>query len=120
MLFRNHSILTSTRLLPWALALALPVSVAAETTENKREKTPETMVAALAEDESVEDVEQSEPRVKESDAKSRSAKKQQAEKVASNPKPASQTPSKVAPNIDLKEVAPPPKPSPNTDSAAVT
>ncbi|MCK2150246.1 succinylglutamate desuccinylase/aspartoacylase family protein [Marinobacter alexandrii] len=78
------------------------------------------MVAALAEDESVEDVEQSEPRVKESDAKSRSAKKQQAEKVASNPKPASQTPSKVAPNIDLKEVAPPPKPSPNTDSAAVT
>ncbi|WP_138438329.1 succinylglutamate desuccinylase/aspartoacylase family protein [Marinobacter alexandrii] len=120
MLFRKHSILTSTRLLPWALALALPVSVAAETTENKREKTPETMVAALAEDESVEDVEQSEPRVKESDAKSRSAKKQQAEKVASNPKPASQTPSKVAPNIDLKEVAPPPKPSPNTDSAAVT
>nr|WP_322003926.1 succinylglutamate desuccinylase/aspartoacylase family protein [Marinobacter alexandrii] len=78
------------------------------------------MVAALAEDESVEDVEQSEPRVKESDAKSRSSKKQQAEKVASNPKPASQTPSKVAPNIDLKEVAPPPKPSPNTDSAAVT
>ncbi|WP_425593649.1 succinylglutamate desuccinylase [Marinobacter alexandrii] len=120
MLFRKNSILTSTRLLPWALALALPVSVAAETTENKREKTPETMVAALAEDESVEDVEQSEPRVKESDAKSRSAKKQQAEKVASNPKPASQTPSKVAPNIDLKEVAPPPKPSPNTDSAAVT
>ncbi len=120
MLFRRHSVLTSTRLLPWALALALPVSVVAETADTERDKTPETMVAALAEDESVEDVEQSEPRVKESEAKSRSVNKPPAKDVASKPKPASQTPNKVAPNIDLKDVAPPPKPSPNTDSAAVT
>ncbi|WP_286221153.1 succinylglutamate desuccinylase/aspartoacylase family protein [Marinobacter apostichopi] len=120
MLFRRLSVLTSTRLLPWALALALPVSVAAETAGSEGDKTPETMVAALAEDESVEDVEQSEPRVKEAGAKSGSAKTQPAKDVASTPKPASQTPNKVAPNIDLKDVAPPPKPSPNTDSAAVT
>ncbi len=120
MLFRRHSVLTSTRLLPWALALALPVSVVAETADTERDKTPETMVAALAEDESVEDVEQSEPRVKESEAKSRSVNKPPAKNVASKPKPASQTPNKVAPNIDLNDVAPPPKPSPNTDSAAVT
>ncbi len=120
MLFRRHSVLTSTRLLPWALALALPVSVVAETADTERDKTPDTMVAALAEDESVEDVEQSEPRVKESEAKSRSVNKPPAKNVASKPKPASQTPNKVAPNIDLNDVAPPPKPSPNTDSAAVT
>ena len=125
MLFRRYSVLTSIRLLPWALALALPVSVAAETASNERDKTPETMVAALAEDESVEDVEQSEPRVqsepqkKKPDAQSKTAQKQPSDKVANKSKPAAQTPNKVAPNIDLKDVAPPPKPAPNADSTPV-
>lgn len=120
MLFHRHPILTSTRLLPWALALALPVSVAAETASKAREKTPETMIAALAEDESVEDVEQSQPRVPESEKAPAPAQQPQAKEVTNAAKPESQTPNKVAPNIDLKEVAPPPKPPSNSNATVVT
>ena len=119
MLFPRHPQLTAFRLLPLALALTLPVSVAAESTGKESGKTPGTMVAALAEDESVEDVEHSEPRVGEPSKQSRESEKTSSVEVAKTPKPATQTPNKVAPNIDLKDVAPPPKPTPTTDSTTV-
>lgn len=78
-----------------------------------KNKTANVLVAELAEDESVEDIEQSEPR------------KAQAAASTPDPEPAPELPAskpgkdtpdnpakKVAPNIDLKEVAPPPVPEP--------
>jgi len=119
MLFPRHPQLTAFRLLPLALALALPVNLAAETSGKEHQGTPETMVAALAEDESVEDVEQSEPRVKEPGTQPRKDEKPSSAQATNTPKPATQTPNKVAPNIDLKDVAPPPKPAPTSESTTV-
>jgi len=78
----------------------------------------EVLVAELAEDESVEDVEHSEP-LRSSEPKAGNGKADTAQR--SNEKSASQdkTPDstaepaveEVAPNVDLKEVAPPPKPA---------
>lgn len=68
----------------------------------------EVLLAELAEDESVADVEQSEPRRKAGQATAPKAGSTP-EIVAPKPVP---KPKKVAPNIDLKEVAPAPTPEP--------
>ena len=83
----------------------------------------EVLVAELAEDESVEDVEHSEP-LRSSEPKAGNGKADTAQR--SNEKAASQdkTPDstaepaveEVAPNVDLKEVAPPPKPAEPAES----
>lgn len=103
MLFHWHQKLTLSRLFPGMLALCLPASVLADPPADTGTKTSEILVAELAEDENVEDIEQSRPR--------KTRKPETAEPVTAavgekaKPKPAK----KVAPNIDLKEVAPAPK-----------
>lgn len=84
-------------------------ALAGQEKENK-----EVLIAELAEDESVEDVENSEPR-KSSAARSSGDKTEQKgnqEKTSppESAKPESEKPKKVAPNIDLKEIAPVPEP----------
>ena len=85
----------------------------------------EMLVAELAEDESVEDVEHSEP-LRSSEPKSDSGKADTAqtsdEKSVSQDKTSDSTSEpaveEVAPNVDLKEVAPPPKPTEPANSGA--
>ncbi|KEF33092.1 hypothetical protein D777_00100 [Marinobacter nitratireducens] len=92
-------------LLSGTLLVSLTTATQADENQAQKTKTGTVLVAELAEDESVEDIEQSEPR------------KAQSTKEAPEPKPSvnnrgQDTPDnpakKVAPNIDLKEVAPPP------------
>lgn len=106
MLFHWHQRLTSLRLLPCVLALGLPVYANAESSTAESDKAPDTRVAVLSEDENVEDVEQSQPR------RSQSTEQASSTPVASNTKSSSaKSAKKVAPNIDLKEVAPAPEPT---------
>nr|WP_312846306.1 succinylglutamate desuccinylase/aspartoacylase family protein [Marinobacter arenosus] len=89
----------------------------AETSATDSEKSPETRIAVLAEDESVEDVEQSRPRETGDAAPNAS---ETASASASGPKAADSAEpksKKVAPNIDLKEVAPAPEPTPQSAPA---
>ncbi|MEE3117175.1 MAG: succinylglutamate desuccinylase/aspartoacylase family protein [Pseudomonadota bacterium] len=119
MLFHGLHKLTWLPLMSGLLVLGLPAFAAAETTTSENDKTPETMVAALAEDENVEDVERSEPRA---DANSDAQPEPQPKTTAAQATPTKPA-SKVAPNIDLKEVAPAPEPTtpaqaPVTETAA--
>lgn len=83
----------------------------------------EMLVAELAEDESVEDVEHSEP-LRSSEPKKNSGKadttQKSDEELASQDKTPDSTAEpaveEVAPNVDLKEVAPPPKPAEPAES----
>ncbi|WP_228739367.1 succinylglutamate desuccinylase/aspartoacylase family protein [Marinobacter arenosus] len=112
-----HYTLTPFRPLACALALAVPAFVQAETSATDSEKSPETRIAVLAEDESVEDVEQSRPRETGDAAPNAS---ETASASASGPKAADSAEpksKKVAPNIDLKEVAPAPEPTPQSAPA---
>lgn len=108
MLFSKLQTLTNVTAALCLLMLALP-AIAQENPPASKEKTvlaQEILLAELAEDESVEDVEQSEPR--------RIADKVPApivDPAEEKPKPAPK-PKKVAPNIDLKEIAPAPTPEP--------
>ncbi|MBW0147956.1 succinylglutamate desuccinylase/aspartoacylase family protein [Marinobacter sp. CAU 1620] len=117
MLLHWHYTLTPFRPLACALALAVPAFVQAETSATDSEKSPETRIAVLAEDESVEDVEQSRPRETGDAAPNAS---ETASASASGPKAADSAEpksKKVAPNIDLKEVAPAPEPTPQSAPA---
>ncbi|WP_144820812.1 succinylglutamate desuccinylase/aspartoacylase family protein [Marinobacter piscensis] len=89
--------------------LALPANVLAESSENTQQtqSSREILLAELAEDESVQDVEQSEPL-----QGSRTSGKKTTPEIKSIQPEAAPTPNKVAPDIDLKEVAPAPAPEP--------
>ena len=88
--------------IPWLSAPLL-----AETDSAKASKKSEVLVAELAEDESVEDVEQSAPlQTKGQEHKSRKPEAPRGGAGVDTPSAASR---KVAPNIDLKQVAPPPE-----------
>src|SRR6056297_346161 len=88
--------------IPW-----LSVPVLAETDSAKAGKKSEVLIAELAEDESVEDVEQSAPlQTKGKDNKARQPEAPQGGAGIDTPSAGSR---KVAPNIDLKQVAPPPE-----------
>ncbi|WP_438616568.1 succinylglutamate desuccinylase/aspartoacylase family protein [Marinobacter salinexigens] len=110
-------------LISGALFFSLPGM--AQTTESQepapvaKSKTGSVIVAELAEDESVEDIEQSEPR-KAPSAGSTAEPEPELERPASSR--GTDTPDnpakKVAPNIDLKEVAPPPAPEPQVAAPA--
>lgn len=80
--------------------LALPSAYAANGQQSKQEM----LLAELAEDENVEDVERSRPRRTNGEAV------RPAQKQATQPEPGKDTPAptRVAPNLDLKEVTPPP------------
>ncbi|MBJ6136432.1 succinylglutamate desuccinylase/aspartoacylase family protein [Marinobacter litoralis] len=77
---------------------------------------PVNLVAQLAEDESVEDVVQSEPlhNTKKTSPKAKApAEPETTKSVEAEPAPTKpQQPRKIAPNVDLKEVAPMPEPEP--------
>ncbi len=88
--------------IPW-----LSAPVLAETDSAKASKKSEVLIAELAEDESVEDVEQSAPlQTKGKDNKARQPAVPQGGAGIDTPSAGSR---KVAPNIDLKQVAPPPE-----------
>ncbi|TYC56950.1 succinylglutamate desuccinylase/aspartoacylase family protein [Marinobacter sp. BW6] len=88
--------------IPWLSAPLL-----AETDSAKASKKSEVLIAELAEDESVEDVEQSAPlQTKGKDNKAPKPKAPQGGAGIDTPSAGSR---KVAPNIDLKQVAPPPE-----------
>jgi predicted deacylase len=113
MLFSRLQTLTNIRPLLCLLMLAIPASVAmADPPSNRKQMAPtrEILLAELAEDESVEDVEHSEPRRRAGKALAPVADST-LENAAPKPKPA-RKPKKVAPNIDLKDVAPAPVPEP--------
>lgn len=99
------------------LMLAVPaVTMADPPADRKQVKAArEILLAELAEDESVADVEQSEPLRKAGKAPAPAADaapENPKQKPASTAKP---KPKKVAPNIDLKDVAPAPTPEPLAD-----
>ena len=112
MLLHRHYTLTQLRLLACMMALGMPVFAVAESSADDSGKGTATRVAVLAEDENVEDVEQSTPRRQENASQTGSGS------VIGDTKPAAtksaqasgtKDAKKVAPNIDLKEVAPPPE-----------
>ncbi|MGO1709009.1 MAG: hypothetical protein ACTHZH_15280, partial [Oleiphilaceae bacterium] len=117
MLFSKLQTLTSTVAALSLLMLARPTIVQAAPPAEKEKATlaRELLLAELAEDESVEVVERSEPRRQTDKAPAPSVdsgpEESAPEKNAEKPKPALK-PIKVAPNIDLKEVAPAPTPEP--------
>jgi len=96
---------------PWILLIGLVMpwlsaSVLAETDSANAGKESEVLIAELAEDESVEDVEQSAPlQAKAKENKSRSPEASGGAGI-DTPSAGSR---KIAPNIDLKQVAPPPE-----------
>lgn len=98
----SHRILLIGLVMPW-----LSVPVLAEADSEKAGKKSEVLIAELAEDESVEDVEQSVPlQTKGQDSKVRKPQAPQGGAGIDTPSAGSR---KVAPNIDLKQVAPPPE-----------
>ncbi|WP_257900237.1 succinylglutamate desuccinylase/aspartoacylase family protein [Marinobacter sp. F4206] len=112
MLFHWQYTLTPLRLLACLMALGLPALAVAESSAEGTGKNADTRVAVLAEDENVEDVEQSSPR------RQGNASQTGSTAVSSDTKPAptksvqssgTKDAKKVAPNIDLKEVTPAPK-----------
>jgi len=120
MLFYRLKMLTALTTPFCLLMLALPAVSLADPPVSKAQ-TPaaqEILLAELAEDENVEDVEHSEPRRSSPEAPAPDVVPA-AEEVTPAPKPKrSSKPKKVAPNIDLKEVAPAPTPEPPKDPAA--
>lgn len=106
------------------VSVCLPTMALAESSGTTgKEKASDTMVAALAEDENVEDVERSEPLG--SDSQKPVDKKAEPETPKSEPataknqakKETKQKPKKVAPDIDLKEVTEPPKEQPEATAS---
>ncbi|MFV8569614.1 succinylglutamate desuccinylase/aspartoacylase family protein [Marinobacter sp. SBS5] len=126
MLFqRHHHRTTHTMLAGFFLALAPFSALADNPNAQAVSETPEPLVAQLAEDESVEDVVHSEPRrdtQKKSSPKAKEPAQPEAKKAAKAGKQSTPTsepnatkpkqPRKIAPNVDLKEVAPMPEPEP--------
>ncbi len=115
MLFSRLQTPTVIKPLLCLLMLAIPAVAMADPPANRKQAAParEILLAELAEDENVEDVEHSEPRRKAGKAPARLAGST-AENAAPKPKPVPK-PKKVAPNIDLKDVAPVPAPEPPKD-----
>tara|TARA_R110002110_G_scaffold5182_10_gene26713 strand:+ start:53728 stop:55176 length:1449 start_codon:yes stop_codon:yes gene_type:complete len=119
MLFSRLHKLTDIKSFLCLLMLAVPAVTMADPPADKKQvkAAREILLAELAEDESVEDVEQSEPRRKAGKAPvpaADAAPENPKPKPAATPKPKPK-PKKVAPNIDLKDVAPAPAPEPPTD-----
>ncbi|MDS1310833.1 succinylglutamate desuccinylase/aspartoacylase family protein [Marinobacter xiaoshiensis] len=119
MLFYRLKMLTTFTTPLCLLMLAMPaVSLADPPGKSvQTSTTQEILLAELAEDENVEDVEHSEPRRSPTEAPAPEVIPA-AEEATPVPKPKrSAKPKKVAPNIDLKEVAPAPTPEPPKDPA---
>ncbi|MFP3976882.1 succinylglutamate desuccinylase/aspartoacylase family protein [Marinobacter sp. KMM 10035] len=119
MLFYRLKMLTALTTPFCVLILAMPSVSLADPPKSSSQKPAiqEILLAELADDENVEDVERSEPRRETPDTPSAEALPK-AEEAAQAPKPKrSPKPKKVAPNIDLKEVAPAPTPEPPKDPA---
>ena len=100
------------------LVLATP-AVLAEAVSSKADATA-LLVADLAEDENVEDVEHSEPR--RGSAQARAQAETTSEQSSPQAPPveapeAANKPREIAPNIDLKEVAPLPEPEPEASDS---
>ncbi|MDN6320699.1 MAG: succinylglutamate desuccinylase/aspartoacylase family protein [Marinobacter sp.] len=117
MLFLKLQTLTNTIATACLLMLAGPAMAQTDTPAEKAKDTTaqEVLLAELAEDESVEVVERSEPR-RQANTLPAPETGPAPEKEAEKPKPTPK-PKKVAPNIDLKEVAPVPVPEPPKDTA---
>ncbi len=117
MLFQRHLNRTTPT---WFACLVLSMTSAGAVADNQNSEAdsepPVTLVAQLAEDESVEDVVQSEPRRDTKQAAPKTKKPAEPEKTKSiEAEPAAtkpKQPRKIAPNVDLKEVAPMPEPEP--------
>lgn len=114
MLFYRPQALTALSITLSTLLLVLPSMTLAEPTgdnsKSKAQPSQDALLAQLAEDENVEDVERSEP-LQEAHTEDNPPVK----KAKPKPKPKAK---KVAPNIDLKEVAPAPSPEPPKDPAS--
>lgn len=114
MLFYRPQALTALSITLSTLLLVLPSMTLAEpsgdNSKSKAQPSQDALLAQLAEDENVEDVERSEP-LQEAHTEDNPPVK----KAKPKPKPKAK---KVAPNIDLKEVAPAPSPEPPKDPAS--
>lgn len=99
---------------PWLALSAIAAPAQGETGSASTGKKSDVLVAELAEDESVADVEESVP-LKTADREKRSAATASARTGAGVDTPSSPA-RKVAPNIDLKQVAPPPEAQPATQT----
>ncbi|QBM18728.1 hypothetical protein MARI_28700 [Marinobacter sp. JH2] len=120
MLFQRHHNRTTPTWFAYLVLSMTSVGAVADSQNSKADSEPPApLVAQLAEDESVEDVVQSEPRhdTKKASSKTKktaepdTTKKADAEPTATKPK----QPRKIAPNVDLKEVAPMPEPEPEPE-----
>ena len=111
----SHRTLLIALVIPW-----LSAPLFAETDSKEAGKKSEVLIAELAEDESVEDVEHSAPLQR--DGQKEKAPKPKASRGGAGVDTPSSASRKVAPNIDLKEVAPPPEAQasapPETDADA--
>lgn len=100
----------------WLFAAALPMVTLADTNDSS------VLVAQLAEDENVEDVVRSEPRRSAGDDDDASDDKREPSASVTDQQTQTVTPlvapvtRKIAPNIDLKEVAPLPEPEPEPET----
>src|SRR5690554_6005249 len=116
MLFYRPQALTARSITLCTLLLVLPSATLAEPSGNnskgKTQPTQDALLAQLAEDENVEDVERSEPL---QDAHNAPPSEDAPPVKKTKPKPKAKT---VAPNIDLKEVAPAPTPEPPKNPAS--
>jgi len=117
--FYRLKMLTDIRTFLCLLILAIPpASVLADPPASKKqqESSREILLAELAEDEDVEDVERSEPLRGAGTSLPAPLPGPTLRKTAPKPAlPPQASPKKVAPNIDLKEVAPAPAPEPPKD-----
>ncbi|MDO6822210.1 succinylglutamate desuccinylase/aspartoacylase family protein [Marinobacter sp. 1_MG-2023] len=118
MLFSRLRTLTHIKPVFCLLMLTIPAVAMADPPTDKKQVGParEILLAELAEDESVEDVEHSKPRHPTGDVQV-PANEAAPESPAPKPEPVLK-PKKVAPNIDLKDVAPAPAPEPPADPDA--
>ncbi|MGO1500671.1 MAG: succinylglutamate desuccinylase/aspartoacylase family protein [Marinobacter sp.] len=117
MLFLKLQTLTNISVSLCLLMLALPTVAQEDPPTDKQQETPSQVIllADLAEDESVSDVEQSQPRRSSRKAPLPAPEAEPApENAAKKPTPLLE-PIIVAPNIDLKEVAPAPTSEPPKD-----
>ncbi len=126
MLFQRCKNSVSHHLIAGLLVMLMPAASLAEA-GNTQSKTlvASQLVSQLAEDENVEDVVHSEPRRSKAkrieNAGSESEEAPESATVTEKPAEASvATPREIAPNVDLKEVAPMPEPTPETDTAVET
>lgn len=117
MLFQRYYNRTTPK---WFACLVLSMTSVGAVADTQNSKTvsepPVNLVAQLAEDESVEDVVQSEPRhdSKNTSPKAKASAEPKATKATKTEPAATKAkqPRKIAPNVDLKEVAPMPEPEP--------